>query len=135
MRGGALFRKFRDQIMGVIPARDPGPGKTKPRSGELDTHKVKAKPRSGELDTQKVKPSRGKTGKRSSLVEARQETGLVPLGKERYHRSSVLGVESKRTKGRSQKVQSSLSEFRMTPRMLPRSMLHLTSVNESRRQL
>jgi hypothetical protein len=24
---GALFRKFRDQIMGVTPARDPGPGK------------------------------------------------------------------------------------------------------------
>jgi hypothetical protein len=25
---GALFWKFRDQIMGVVPARDPGPGKT-----------------------------------------------------------------------------------------------------------
>jgi hypothetical protein len=25
---GALFRKFRDQIMEVTPARDPGPGKT-----------------------------------------------------------------------------------------------------------
>jgi hypothetical protein len=25
---GALFRKFRDQIMGVTPTRDPGPGKT-----------------------------------------------------------------------------------------------------------
>jgi hypothetical protein len=25
---GALFRKFRDQIMGVTPAPDPGPGKT-----------------------------------------------------------------------------------------------------------
>jgi hypothetical protein len=25
---GALFRKFRDQIMGVTPVRDPGPGKT-----------------------------------------------------------------------------------------------------------
>jgi hypothetical protein len=24
---GALFKKFRDQIMGVIPAQDPGPGK------------------------------------------------------------------------------------------------------------
>jgi hypothetical protein len=24
---GALFRKFRDQIMGVVPAQDPGPGK------------------------------------------------------------------------------------------------------------
>jgi hypothetical protein len=26
---GALFKSFRDQIMGVVPARDPGPGKTK----------------------------------------------------------------------------------------------------------
>jgi hypothetical protein len=25
---GALFQKFREQIMGVVPARDPGPGKT-----------------------------------------------------------------------------------------------------------
>ena len=27
---GALFRKFRDQIMGVTPAQDPGPGKRQP---------------------------------------------------------------------------------------------------------
>ena len=26
---GALFKKFRDQIMGVIPAQNPGPGKVK----------------------------------------------------------------------------------------------------------
>ena len=26
---GAMFRKFRDQIMGLIPAADPGPGKVK----------------------------------------------------------------------------------------------------------
>jgi hypothetical protein len=26
---GALFQKFRDQIMGVVPAQDPGPGKVK----------------------------------------------------------------------------------------------------------
>jgi hypothetical protein len=26
---GALFTKFRDQIMGVIPAKNPGPGKVK----------------------------------------------------------------------------------------------------------
>jgi hypothetical protein len=28
---GALFWKFRDQIMGVISAQDPGPGKPKPK--------------------------------------------------------------------------------------------------------
>jgi hypothetical protein len=37
---GALFRKFRDQIMGVIPARDPGPGKTDSNVG-----KIKNKPK------------------------------------------------------------------------------------------
>jgi hypothetical protein len=69
---GALFRKFRDQIMGVIPARDPGPGKAKPGNGESDTHKIK--------------PRKGKTVK---------EKFGAP-GKGRHHRS-VLGVVSKRT--------------------------------------
>jgi hypothetical protein len=43
---GALFWKFRDQIMGVTPARDPGPGKT--NSGVRKT------------ETSKIKPSKGK---------------------------------------------------------------------------
>ena len=38
---GALFRKFRDQIMGVVPAQDPGIGKlkskqVKPRKGKTN---------------------------------------------------------------------------------------------------
>jgi hypothetical protein len=39
---GALFRKFRDQIMGVTPARDPGPEKTDSNVG-----KIKNKPKKG----------------------------------------------------------------------------------------
>jgi hypothetical protein len=39
---GALFRKFRDQIMGVTPARDPGPGKT-----DINVGKIKSKPKKG----------------------------------------------------------------------------------------
>jgi hypothetical protein len=39
---GALFHKFRDQIMGVTPARDPGPGKTDSNVG-----KIKNKPQKG----------------------------------------------------------------------------------------
>jgi hypothetical protein len=39
---GAIFRKFRDQIMGVTPARDPGPGKT-----DSNVHKIKNKPKKG----------------------------------------------------------------------------------------
>jgi hypothetical protein len=40
---GALFRKFRDHIMGVTPARDPGPGKTNGGFGKTKTNKIKAK--------------------------------------------------------------------------------------------
>jgi hypothetical protein len=39
---GALFRKFRDHIMGVTPTRDPGPGKTNSNVG-----KIKNKPKKG----------------------------------------------------------------------------------------
>jgi hypothetical protein len=40
---GALFRKFRDQIMGVTPARDPGPGKTDGGVGKTETNRSKPK--------------------------------------------------------------------------------------------
>jgi hypothetical protein len=48
---GALFWKFRDQIMGVIPARDPGPRKAKPRKGEKASCTQMAKPRKGKAMT------------------------------------------------------------------------------------
>ena len=38
---GDLFRKFRDQIIGVIPEQDPGPGKS--HTGKA--HPVKVNPR------------------------------------------------------------------------------------------
>jgi hypothetical protein len=40
---GALFQKFRDQIMGVTPARDLGPGKTDGGFGKTETNKNKPK--------------------------------------------------------------------------------------------
>jgi hypothetical protein len=40
---GDLFRKFRDQIMGVTPARDPGPGKIDSNVGKIKTSKNKPK--------------------------------------------------------------------------------------------
>jgi hypothetical protein len=52
---GALFWKFRDQIIGVTPARDPGPGKT-----NISVEKT---------ETSKTKPSKGKL------------KGVVPPGK------------------------------------------------------
>jgi hypothetical protein len=38
---GSLFRKFRDQLMGVTPAQDPGPGKTDSGVGKRETRKTK----------------------------------------------------------------------------------------------
>jgi hypothetical protein len=40
---GGLFRKFRDQIMGVTPAQDLGPGKTDGGVGKTETNKSKPK--------------------------------------------------------------------------------------------
>jgi hypothetical protein len=40
---GAIFRKFRDHIMGVTPARDPGPGKTDGCVGKKETNKSNPK--------------------------------------------------------------------------------------------
>jgi hypothetical protein len=62
---GALFRKFRDQIMGVTPARDPGPGKT-------DSNVVK------------IKTSKNKRQKGKAKCLFRQER--------KRHHGSVLGV-------------------------------------------
>jgi hypothetical protein len=40
---GTLFPKFRDQIMGVAPARDPGPGKTNSNVGKIKTSRTSKK--------------------------------------------------------------------------------------------
>ena len=79
---GALFRKFRDQIMGVVPARDPGPGKAKSST----TPSI--------LRTPTVRPSKGKrkpTGRKVTF-------SLAPLSKAQRHRS-VLERVSRRLKG------------------------------------
>jgi hypothetical protein len=54
---GALFWKFRDQIMGVVPAQDPGPGtgKAKTNFDELNSHPDKP------MNSKELKPSRGKS--------------------------------------------------------------------------
>ena len=45
---GALFRKFRDQIMGVIPDQDPGSGKSHPGNAKPGkAQPVKGKPKKG----------------------------------------------------------------------------------------
>jgi hypothetical protein len=53
---GALFRKFRYQIMGVTPARDPGPGKANSGVGKTETSNNK--PNKGKI-TSLVPPVKG----------------------------------------------------------------------------
>jgi hypothetical protein len=80
---GALFWKFRDQIMGVVPAQDPGPGKAITKIDELNAHTEK--PTKGK----ELKPSRGK----STIYN------LVPPKDGRHHRS-VLGEVTRTKDGR-----------------------------------
>jgi hypothetical protein len=72
---GALFRKFRDQIMGVVPAQDPGPGKAKTKIDELYTHTDKP------MKSKELKPSRGKSTIYNSVLSKQK----------RWHHTSVLG--------------------------------------------
>jgi hypothetical protein len=72
---GALFRKFRDQLMGVTLARDPGPGKIDSNVG-----KIKNKPKKGKA--KRVVPP-GKKAAQQDCVGSRArdrstgEPGLV----------------------------------------------------------
>jgi hypothetical protein len=82
---GALFRKFRDQIMGVVPAEDPGPGKVakdKPSKGRekkvvppsQERHHrsvlgVNDRARDGRSNTDRTRNGRSKTAK--PLVQKR----------------------------------------------------------------
>ncbi len=83
---GALFRKFRDQIMGVVPAQEPGTGKSKTKIDESEARKIK--PTKG---NRKVKPTKGKTVAKS-LVPSKE--------KGRYHRS-VLGESTKDSRSKT----------------------------------
>ena len=72
---GALFQKFRDQIMGVVPAQDSGPGKAKKKINELNTHTDKP------MKVNELKCSRGK----STMYN------LVPSKEKGWHHRVVLG--------------------------------------------
>jgi len=86
---GALFKKFRDQIMGVIPAKDPGPGKAKKEVLPL-------KETRGSLsESLPLEEKRGSSDGRSH--ERKSKKSLVPqsrTAKEQQDHRSVLEVES-----------------------------------------
>jgi hypothetical protein len=116
---GALFRKFRDQIMGVTPAQDPGPAKTD--SGVVKT------------ETRKTKPIKGKV------------KSMVPPGKKAAPQECVGSRTRYRVKAEPRLVekiadpaifnQSSGNSVSIFPRgsrgpgktLKSRSLLHLTS--------
>jgi hypothetical protein len=104
---GALFWKFRDQIMGVVPAQDPGPGKAITKINELNTHTVK--PTKGN----EPKPSRGTI------------YNLVPSKEKGQHHRSVLG-EVTQTKDRCSK---NLTRTRNIP---PKCTKQVTSKQQTR---
>jgi hypothetical protein len=83
---GALFQKFRDQIRGVVPAQDPGPGKAIMKIDELNAHTDKP------MKGKELKPIRGK----STIYN------LVLPKEKGWHHRSVLG-EVTRMKGRCSK--------------------------------
>jgi hypothetical protein len=85
---GALFWKFRDQIMEVVPAQDPGRGKAKMKIDESNTHTNK--PTKGK----KLKPSRGK----STIYN------LVPPKEKGQHHRSVLGEVTHMKDGHSKNL-------------------------------
>jgi hypothetical protein len=68
---GALFRKFRDQIMGVVPAKNSGPGKTDHNIGKSATAKRKTDRNIGKSAAAKSKPK----GKERRRVWSRQVKG------------------------------------------------------------
>jgi hypothetical protein len=94
---GALFRKFRDQIMGVVSARDPGPGKAKSTA----TKSI--------LRTPSSKDKRPSKGKKVTF-------SLAPLRKPQRHRS-VLERVSRRHTG-SRRTPGPLNPRRRTPGLL-----------------
>jgi hypothetical protein len=77
---GALFKKFRDQIMGVIEAQDPGPGKVKV---------AKSKP---------LEQARDSKRKRKPLKEKRVRMILPGQKDQRQAHRSVLEDDAVRTK-------------------------------------
>jgi hypothetical protein len=104
---GALFQKFRDQIMGVVPAQDPGPGKAVTKIDELNTHTVK--PTKGD----ELKPSRGTI------------YNLVPSKEKGRHHRSVLGEVTQMKDGRSK----NLTRTRNVP---PKCNKQVTSKQQTR---
>jgi hypothetical protein len=106
---GALLQKFRDQILRVVPAQDPGPGKAKMKLDEFNTHTDK--PTKGK----ELKPSRGK----------HTIYNLVPSKEKGWHHRSVLGEVTQMKDG-------CLKNLTCTRNISPKCNKQLTSKQQTR---
>jgi hypothetical protein len=77
---GALFRKFRDQIMGVVPTNDPGPGKTKPAASIL---RNSSNATSVIAKSVRFAATKSDATKKTHSATTRTRKSLVPKGKHR----------------------------------------------------
>jgi hypothetical protein len=138
---GALFRKFRDQIIGVILARDSGPGKTDGGVGKTETNK--SKPKKGKA-IRLVTP--GKEAEPHECVGSRTRDrakagpGLVKKiadltifnqskGKSRsYSHAARVGIEDLMICNQSKGKSDHAVRVGMQNHSKGRSLLHLTSL-------
>jgi hypothetical protein len=123
---GALFWKFRDHIMGVTPARDPGPGKTNGGVGKTETNK--SKPKKGKVICL-VPP--GKEAAPQECVGSRTRY-RAKLGPDLVKKIADLTIFNQ-SKGNSGSY-AHAARVGMQNHSKSKSILHLTSLKQSSRK-
>jgi hypothetical protein len=127
---GALFRKFRDQIMGVTPAKDPGPGKTDGGVGkEKKTDGGVGKARKtdsvvGKKETSKTRPGKGKVRNLVPLGKAAPQECVGSRTRDRVEAGPALVTNTMSHQGKTyaRAARDGVGNVRKS-----RSLLHLTS--------
>jgi hypothetical protein len=117
---GALFLKFRDQLMGVTPSRDPGPEKTDSSVGK--TEKNTSKPKKGKV-IRLVSP--GKEAAPQEWVGS-QTQDQVKLGPGLVKKIADITIFN-RSKGKSGS-HAHAARVGMQNQSKSKSFLHLTSL-------
>jgi hypothetical protein len=93
---GALFRKFRHQIMGVTPARDPVPGKTYSNVG-----KIKNKPKKGKA--KRLVPPGKKAAPQECVGSRTQDRSKVKPGHNLQQGKEDVFTNSDQPRGKTKK--------------------------------
>jgi hypothetical protein len=96
---GSLFKKFRDRIMGVVVAQDPG-------SGKIETATKPAKKSAKTLLQSKVERSKPKKGKKKSLVQSKIPPQECVGARRKGRKSTKVGSPTTSFRERLKKVRS-----------------------------